>query len=484
MLDYIVKFNKLPEELRDEVSTPEVMRAIDELEDRYRVGLATLVMRVMAKEILFGSLADYFVEEEGLDRMSAEQLKVELAGRVFLKVADYLGIDLEEILAGAPEPTPEGADLMTVSRTAGAEVQTVRPAGGVRGAQFFFSPDDEEEIRKLSENLGRPPEVNNKLVEERLGKILEKANIHFGSEAVAERFKQILRIYLKNIRNRLDTKLTMAKTFEAGGLNFAEESAENILALADKSEALLKEEKMKPPARIPVPEDKLAGQAGKLASFKSIGASDLEYDLAKEMEKRQQARRDLPPGGPGGQAKAEAAKNAPAAAADKPAATLPAPSVPVAEPVPVPPKTAAPAATPPPAEPERISIKRPLETAGGKKKMEDIKYVPKTTGPIAELEQMDITSFRRIDKEPAAIVSKIKEKIKLLEDEQYSKRSEAIKAWRISPVNKLYLSIGEEAIAQNKPIDIIIEERKSRQEDYLSDEEFEAIMDLNRELRF
>lgn len=467
MLDYIVKFNKLPPELKDEISSPAVMAAIDELEEHYRVELASLIMKVMAKDILFGSLADYFVEEYRLDRLSAEQLQAELAGRVFFKVADYLGIDLETVLSAAPEPASEDADLMSVSARPAAA-----PASGIQGAQFFFSPDDEEEIRKLSDNLGRPPEVNTKLVDEKLEAILKEANINFGSAAVADRFKQIVRTYLKGIRGRLDTKLTLTKAFDAGGLNFDEESAEKIMALSDRSEALAKAEKMKPPAKIAVPEDKLAG-------LKAVGAADLEYDLAKEMEKRQAAKAEAvkplftpsrpasPPAGPGAPVKPAPPK--------LPPAKKPVPSGAGAKEAP---------AAKPAAEPEKLALKRPLETSGGKKKMEDVKYVPRTSGPVDELGLMDLVAFRRMDKEPQLASAKIKEKIKTLEEEQYSKRSEAIKAWRQSPVNRLYLAVGEEAMTKNKPVDIIIEERKSGGQDTLTGEEFEAIMNLNRDLRF
>jgi len=72
----------------------------------------------------------------------------------------------------------------------------------------------------------------------------------------------------------------------------------------------------------------------------------------------------------------------------------------------------------------------------------------------------------------------------LLEEEDYAKKLEGIKLWRRSPINKLYLEIGSLSISENKPVDVIIEERKLNNQEYLTADEFNAIMDLNKSLRF
>jgi len=459
MLEYIVKFNKLQQKLKDEVSTPLVMASIDELEERFGVNLATVIMRVMVKEINFTDLKQFFMEEFELSEPMAEQLQVELAGRIFLKVADYLGIDLEAIVSKTSEETiPPGPDMMVApAAPAAAESQ-------VRGAQFFFSPEDEEEIRELTKKTVAVPQaqVNNAAnLESRLEIITTKAEINFGSEELTNRFKLILRTYLRGIRTRLDTKLTLTKAFESGGLGFDSDSAEIVLSLADKSEELLASEPKKEIAVIKPP-------ANSLDTLMAVGARDIEYDLAKELAKKAAAKNSstlmsavVEPN----QGVAQTAVSAPQTEIAKPTTSI-MPSTPQLEP-----------------EMEPLVIKYAPE-AGNKVKMADIKYVPKTMEPIEELGFMDLASFRRLEKEPEKITGKIREKIKLLEEESYGKKLEAVKAWRQSPVNKLYLAIGEAAIANNKPIDIIIEERRSSGEDSLSSEEFEAIMSLNKTLRY
>ncbi len=128
--------------------------------------------------------------------------------------------------------------------------------------------------------------------------------------------------------------------------------------------------------------------------------------------------------------------------------------------------------------------KRTAAVMGNKKRMEDIKPSPRTMSPIDELAYMDLVNFRRLDPSPAARITKIEAKIALLEKEGIDKKIEGIRVWRLNPVNKTYLSMGQESIAGGKSIDDIIKERKEQGLNYLSQEEFEAVMDLNNNLRF
>jgi hypothetical protein len=517
MLEYVVKFNKLPDELKNRVSTPAVMSAIDELEKKYGVSLATVIMRVMVGEISFNDLAEYFATESGLSEDNARHLQLELAVQVFPDVADQLNIDLTAI---ATSLMPEIASKEPIEETAAVEPMVLadKDKPNANGANFFFSAEDEEEIRQLTRKVDTVPPANKiKLTEERLKKTIEAADINFGSELMAERFKVILSTYLRGIRNKIDTRETLTKPIEAGGLGFDVESADKILSIADGTADLPVEDELKAPPKMRVPEDQLmmassrALKTGDLAGLKAVGAGDLEYDLATELKKKKAAEAEL------AKEIIEAGKPDPTKELEAPDKQLALPTETDITPDPAAPvqmqkaspeiensvkaaphaQTAAEviedmvvaaaktATEPPPAAlaPEPIVLRRPADN-DGKIRMDDIKYVPKTTGPIDELKFMDLTSFRRLDKETAAAINKIKNKIKVLEDESYGKRIEAIKAWRMSPVNRLYLEIGETAMGKNQPIDIIIEERRSASKEYLSSEEFEAIMNLNRELRF
>jgi len=127
---------------------------------------------------------------------------------------------------------------------------------------------------------------------------------------------------------------------------------------------------------------------------------------------------------------------------------------------------------------------RRSELSGGKVRIEDVKHVPRLEGPVDELKNMDLVNFRRLSRSPQEAARKIKEKIIYLEEEKYSKRIEGIRAWRTSPLNKLYLQIGQDSIAGKKSVEEILKARVTGGGEFLTTDEFEAIMALNKELRF
>ena len=169
----------------------------------------------------------------------------------------------------------------------------------------------------------------------------------------------------------------------------------------------------------------------------------------------------------------------------KPIPDLPPPSPPIIRPMAPAPIIEKPKET---AVPGRVSMAQARSEASlpGKTRMDDIKYVPKTklTGPVDELGEMSLIDFRRLSDDPAVAATSIKGKIKLLEEDNYSQRLLGIKAWRESPLYKLYLSIGQESIGEHKSIEAVIIDRLKANAEYLTQEEFNAIMDLNKDLRF
>ena len=395
MLEYLKKFNALPAEVKAKVSSKEAIAAIEALEKKYQVALAALVMKVMVKEVALGELAVYLVKEN-LGKIRAEELARELKEKIF----SFL------------------------------DAQT--PAA--KGASFFFSADDEAEIRELAKNIGQPAKIEEPVVpvvpvERKLEEVIRRAQINFGSVELADRFSQILKTYLRGIRNRLETKMTLVKPFLNGGLSFDHDSAEKVMVLADKAIKAKPGETMAPPPKIKLPE---------LAAIGREAAYD--FSRLKKLDTGHE---------------------------------LPAPPKPVA---------------PPAAAGQMPLIKRRFEaenlSQSTKARIEDVKFVPKVMGPIDEIKYLDLTAFRRLGGDPFKTAEKIKSKLALLEEESYGKRLEGIKAWRLSPIFKLYLALGGLSISANKPIDVIIEERKLAGGEYLTADEFRAIMDLNKNLRF
>ncbi len=492
MLAYLEKFNKLPQALRNKVTSPAVMANLTELEKRYKVNLAVLVMKIMVKDVNFGNLSDYLKFEFKLNESQGQQLAEEMKNKIFKEVLNYL---TQAATAVVSAPKPVAAPPRVKAAAAVSPLTSASKAGSVgqpaekifkpqasqakvASASFYFSPEDEEEIRELAGKIGDiSAAAKEEIIERKLNKIIEDAKINFGSTGLLERFKQILKTYLRGIRDRLEVKQTLIKSFDLGGLSFDNDSAEKVMVLAENIINLPDVPAAKPmQAKKSIPglaEEKKQA----VASLKNIGARDFEYDLAS-LAKRQDKKQET--------------------AAVKPAAKLDtdhelAPPTPALLPGQAPKikvsseKKTEPEKTTIQAQSQPVKIKnitRAQLEPENKVKIEDVKFVPRIMGPIEEFAYLDIINFRRLDKEPRQAAAKLQEKINLLEEENYTKKLEAIKAWRGSPLNKLYLEIGGLSISGGKAINVIIEERKRAGKDYLSSEEFEAIMDFNKALRF
>ena len=115
--------------------------------------------------------------------------------------------------------------------------------------------------------------------------------------------------------------------------------------------------------------------------------------------------------------------------------------------------------------------------------VEEVKVKPRIYGPIDELRTIVLANWRRwgTTKEAA---QKIQDKINLLAEESLVKKAEGIKAWKESEINQLYLDIGAESIDKGKSVIEVITQRQQAGQPTLTEEEFNAVVELNQKLRF
>ncbi|MFH1662108.1 MAG: hypothetical protein ABIA02_03360 [Candidatus Falkowbacteria bacterium] len=488
MLNYLKKYQELPKDLRDKMSNPAVVSVISELEKKYNISLATFIMKVMVKEIAISDVVKYFIDEFKIEKDKAEQLEKDLKEKVFSGISNYLNIDL--IL--------EGKEELKEEKEQKSQMFNVLPNNGDKPAvvdNSFFSKEDEEEIKQLSKKIGDKEKniLHENSIDEKLDKIIKETQINFGSEELVNRLKSILKTYVRGIRGRVDVKQTLMKPLTLGGLDVDPDATGKILKAVDNDLKNLGEfavtqgsKEIKPPEKIKTPDI----EKEKTQSLKNIGARDVDYDLkslkplktyenteigGKELINKLDEKKKLAPLLPAVQKKDKQQYKKINSFFMPPATTVKY-SKKAEEEKPI-------------AEIKQIDARR-LVKDSGKIKMEDVKpviekkFTPKVMGPVDELGYMDLTNFRRIDINPKKTSEKIKETIKLLEEESYTKRLDGIKAWRNSPVNKIYLEMGQESIGEAKPISAIIETRGREGKEFLKEDEFNAVADLNKELRF
>jgi len=507
MLSYLEKFKQLPEEVRQKMADPETMSLIKRIEAEYAVSLATAIMRVLIKEISILDLPKFFVFEYNMDARAAERMVYMLKDLVFSRVADHLGLALER-----PVPAPALASEDKKDASLADWIESRKKEAEVRGSSFFFSAEDEEEVRGLAKKVADfniPKSVPAEKVldyDSIISKVAKSLNLSFSSDDLRNRFRNTMTTYLRGIRNKIDTKQALQRDISSGGLGLNEIYADNILALTESAKA----EALSAPA-VPAPSSAAVNPAIPLVKARTLdiaagAARDVDYDFKNMPSANREAVHPAGASAP--------IKQAPAApslsSAPLPLSPLSVPSAPSEVPdlkknFPAPPAPSAPSESPSPrplppievmqtapsanagARADRLPPVQPdrkLKAEGGKVRIEDVKHVPKLTGPIDELQEMDLSAFRRISLDPGERVRKIKDKICFLEEDSYGQRLSAIKAWRHSPVNTLYLDIGRESISAHTPINAIINARRDKGGEYLTEEEFSAIMSLNKYLRY
>ena len=498
MLAYLQKYNELPGDLKDKLATPGVMGAVYELEKRHKVSLATVIMRVMVRDISMVDLGKYFVFEHGLDGRQAEKLVGELKKNVFAEVADYLGFE-----SGSAVLTDESLD-------AGAEDSQDKQRANV--SNFFFSSEDEEEVMALTKKLedfkkaGQETKAKSQQEINKMADIVVKEmSLNFSSNDLHKRYAQVVQTYIRGVRNKVDSKQTLMKEVDVGGLGLNTLLADKTIRIADR---IIVEHEIKPPtvktesstdtqdksdsapptdaaAKPAEPQKEDKRESTGLKNLEESGARDAPYDFNKLAKKAKddKAAEPLP-------------ETPEAEAGDLRAINLKVhPSLPIKVPSEAKETESkgkiidlAPEKQESKTKADIVNIKRPAprgadKTSLGKVRIEDVRHVPKLTGPVDELREMDLVNFRRLGSDPEAATKKIKEKINFLEEENFTKRLEGIKAWRQSPVNKLYLLIGNKSIEDNKSINSVIDDHDAGGE-YLSKNEFSAIMNLNQDLRY
>ena len=70
------------------------------------------------------------------------------------------------------------------------------------------------------------------------------------------------------------------------------------------------------------------------------------------------------------------------------------------------------------------------------------------TGPLQELQALDLINWRRLGRDARERSRKILEKINLLEHDSFTKKAQGISNWRQSPVYQMYLNLGAESMTR------------------------------------
>jgi len=439
MFDYLQKYQQVPADIKTKLDNPAIKSLIHHLEQEYHISLFTIIIKVIVKDIPLSRLSFYLVENEGLDKEQAQKLVADLQANVFILVNDYLS-----------KPVVEPVNIDKIVQNNQSPI-----------APVLATANDVAFIDIIENAL-------NKFVSQQA--LVKKA-------ADLNRLRQIAKTFLLGVRNASAFTDIAIKAVAEGGLSLTAEQASILVEQLnnikkDLDQQARKQINVQPLAR---PTDELIKQSivqdfesDLLVSLRQIDNkehSDLKTESelvsgavemtkllppATEEKNKEQTGQTIPPNE--------------VSAASKPVEERPINQV---------------AAVVIPLDQRITDVKT------GKIRMDDVKFTPKTLTPIDELATISLKKFRYLGSTAAERAQKIKEKIDLLSEYGYSKRLQGIDAWRHSPLNSLYLKIGQLSIDKGQPAEqILAATAQQGKEDTLTLDEFKAILTLNKQLRF
>lgn len=485
MFDYLQKFKTLPPQLREVVSNDDAAKKIAGLEKKYGIGLDALVIKIMTKDVAWQAVSDVLESEHNLQPQQARALQDELAREVFAPVTRYLGIR-------ALNPA---ADTQTASTTPSAAKTSDKPAGETK--------EEAAELQTMKQKAQRlqasaPVDGGNAEAATR-DDVLQAAGVAAGSDE-ARRLERIAHTFYKGIRDAIDTKETLKKATEAGGLGLDETRAQAVIAALQRHNGGKDEaQQLRPaPPKTPLAVDEVR---------------DVEYSFPQEPKtaahnaKPQQSA-----------AKPEPPQDAPAYRQftedelDHELAPPPAPSAakqttnsrPVAKQAPAKKqpfhistadvdqaqkalgeegKTHTSAAAPE-KQPVSVRVQRSQPHDDRPRVRDVVRPQKRAQGPLDELSGMDVASFRRLGTDASAQAAKLQQMIAVMEHEGVQQRQAAVAAWRTSPLYTQYVRLGQRSFTEGRPVEeVVSEEKKANGETVLTPAEFNAILELNRALR-
>lgn len=324
----------------------------------------------------------------------------------------------------------------------------------------LYNQEDHSEIQKHQQVvIAKPtPFDYNKLLES----LKDRFSLIFDESSSESRFDNIIMSYVRGLRDALEFKEMLTQPATSGGMDYKIKLAEDLQSIID--------EEVFGKKNIPLPIKKAEIKPGVTPIIKSVITLPKKTEQPKSETKPafdfQQAQQII---------RKSVARNF---AAQQKKAQEPKPIVEAVK-KPEELKTAYSDQSQLIPQVRRLQTNKPI--------MQDIKKPvaqPRLIGPIEELATMDLVMFRRLADNPVEATEKIKEKIDLLQEQSFVEKAKGIAAFKKSPLNKIYLMLGNNSIEQGRSVAEMIEDYKKKGEKVLTMEEFDCIADLNKQLRF
>jgi len=351
----------------------------------------------------------------------------------------------EEIKIETPKPQP-------------APVVEIPPAKKVSAPAFYFDVKDEEEAKEFKDDeLAIARDKKEQLLNLGAAKIARQIKdtvpeLNIASPEDLVRLSKIVSSRLRDIRSLVDTKDSLMKKTESGGLAVAPEAADKIIKIIEKEKIKWQEK----------PEEYVKAEDNGRPATNSLQQTTNDKQSTGEKLPKWKENLDAKPNEIGNPqlehiiAAIKAGNRPPVSEAEKP---------------------------------ETGNRKPEIEQPPVADNREDFNYQSylmkeqrdrRVMGPVEELLNIDLKEFRALGRSPKEAVNKIYEKIVALAHDSLEERAKGIAAWKSSPLYQQYVGVGEEGLVKSLPIEGILKNRPGG----LTWDEFQAIGDLNEQLNY
>ena len=470
--DTIKKFQTLPPDIQQALSSDEAMAKMEVLEGKYNLKLASFVLRAAVREFPLEDLGIVIRKELNLKPEQAGILKDELLDQIFAPVLNYYAnknIDspVNELTGSrvqspnsltrelvnpeinnnqpgrppiAPLRPPQISEGQKVSSFKIQDSSSMRPPQPPKSrSYFYFDAEDEKDVEKFKKHevvaSGRGKEFIER-IDKTADEVINRSLVKMPDENSKKRLKSYLTAYFRGIRDTLQTKESLAKPFVNGGMEFDAMSIEKIMALA-------KEEFHKIHS--------VSAERKNESGIMNQESSGVEEKKMESVEKKDEASIKNPAEGDNNQERQP------------------------------PPQTTN--YQLPTTSQTNIRRERPQVIDTDKPKIAEVRLPSKLTGPLEEIEQISLRDLRRFAQNHQGFSDRTMERIKILENESFEKRMMGIAAWRKSLLYQQYLNVIQNSLEKNTSIPEMIGAIDEAQSSNMSFREWQTVNKLNRELK-
>jgi hypothetical protein len=385
-------------------------------------------------------------------------------------------------------------------------------------SEFVFHPDDKQQLDEVAKSM--PQDDSKKYsINKIVNKIIEKQGLSF-DKANRQKFADILYDFFRDRKSAVVVRELLYIKVSVENKPLEKETVDNILSIVKgiknkmfsvgglvvRQDVVVETDKE--PARIEIKDKSDEGVSAQEEVKRAL--KEIKSSFAP-VPSQQPVKKELTPTTPkvDVKPKPEKPKKVELKPKVEPKVKKPEPKVDV-KPKPEKPKKVElkPKVEPKVKKPEPVEkklealpkVSRPgIQNVADKKQVTDVVTKPKPTpvplaqapaihheltGPVQELEAITLDNFHRFGDVVQERIDKVLAKINILEKDSFTKKAQGIEAWRKSQVYKIYLELGQESMVQGKEVAALIEDYKAKDKSVLTAEEFSAISDLNKQLRF